>query len=67
MRVDRPPGGGHFAEFEEVDDPPVHALQFRLTIAGRTPGVDELVGDGEALLDVGWAPERHVARVQRLE
>ena len=52
MRVDPLLRGGKVAEFEEVDDPPVDALQLRLAISRRPGRLDELVRDRETLDDV---------------
>ena len=49
MRLDRLLRGGEFAELEEVDDPPVEALQLGLAISRRPGRRDELVRDREAL------------------
>ena len=55
------------AELEQVGDAPVDALQLGLAVVGRARRRDQLVGDREALLGVGRAPERDVPRAQGLE
>ena len=67
MRVDPLLHGGKVAQFEEVDDPPVDALQLRLAVSRNAGRLDELVRHGESLLDIGVIPERDVPRVQRLQ
>ena len=67
MVGDRLQQGLAVAELEQVGDAPVDPLQLGLAVVGRARLRDQLVGDGEALLGVGGAPERDVPRAQGLE